>query len=292
MLAMLRKELSDYFNSTKFLVLFLLVMAISALTLYSASIGIRGSGTLGFVFLKLYTIEPTNMPLSFLFNYINFIPLVFIPLFGIVFGFDSINRERSSGTLSRILSQPVYRDSVINGKFLASLIVLAVIMASSILVIAGFGMRMIGVPPTSEEIIRMFFYMVFILIYGTFWISLSILFSVIFRNLATSIITTILIWLVLSFGLLIIAVAANNSAVLYFSPNWLFGNASATILFPTVRTLGSITTEQQQFMLGNPLSLGASLLVVWPYVVGLIGLSAICFAVSYIVFMKQEVRST
>ena len=53
MLAMLRKELADSFNSTRFLVLYLLVLGLSALALYSASEGIRGSGTEGFIFLRL-----------------------------------------------------------------------------------------------------------------------------------------------------------------------------------------------------------------------------------------------
>jgi ABC-2 type transport system permease protein len=41
-------------------------------------------------------------------------------------GFDAINSERTGGTISRILSQPVYRDSVINGKFLAGVITIAI----------------------------------------------------------------------------------------------------------------------------------------------------------------------
>lgn len=138
MFAIWRKELADYLNSSRFFILFLLAVCLSALALYSASSGIRSSGDQGFLFLKLYTTElqslPQNtqaLPLSFLFNYVNFIPLVFIPLLGIVLGFDAVNRERNSGTLSRIMSQPVYRDSVINGKFLASLFVLTVMTHSA-----------------------------------------------------------------------------------------------------------------------------------------------------------------
>ena len=297
MLAMLRKELSDIFSSTRYLVLFVLLLAVSALALYSAGNGIRGSGSEGFLFLKLYTTEPSGAQyFSFLLNYINFLPLIFIPLYGIVMGFDAINRERVSGTLSRILSQPVYRDSVINGKFLGSFIVLAIMIASSILIMSGFGIRMLGIPPTAEEIIRLFLYWVFIMIYGAFWISLSVLFSVIFRNLATSIICSILVWLILSFGLLVLAMAVSDNqemftTILNFSPNWLFGQASSMLLFPVVRTLGTLSPEQTEFMVANPLGLGQSLQVVWPYIVGLISLSAVCFAVSYIVFMKQEIRS-
>lgn len=297
MLAILRKELADYFNSIRFFILFLVVLGLSALALYSASNGIRGAGTEGFIFLRLYTTEPQGIPLSFLFNYINFIPLIFVPLFGIVLGFDAINRERSSGTLSRIMSQPVYRDSVINGKFLASLFILTLIMASSVILIAGYGLRMIGIPPTAEEIMRIFLYIVFMVIFGSFWISLAILFSVIFRNLATSIICSLGLWLVFSFGLLVLAIAVSKNEdtfnmILNFSPNWLFGQASSMILYPAVRTLGALTIEQLTYMVPNPLSLGQSLVLIWPYMVGLISLSSICFGISYVVFMKQEIRAT
>jgi len=304
MFAILRKELADILNSSRFFILFLLAVCLSALALYSASSGIRSSGDQGFLFLKLYTTELQNLPqntqalpLSFLFNYVNFIPLVFIPLLGILLGFDAVNRERNGGTLSRIMSQPVYRDSVINGKFLASLFILTVMTAFSVIIIGGYGLKMIGVPPTAEEILRIFFYIVFMVIFGSFWISLAILFSVIFRNLATSIICSLGLWLVFSFGIYEIAIAVSSNAntfqtILSFSPNWLFGNASSMILYPTARTLGTLTADQVAYMLPNPLSLGQSLMVIWPYMVGLISLSSICFSISYIVFMKQEVRAT
>lgn len=42
----------------------------------------------------------------------------------------------------------------------------------------------------------------------------------------------------------------------------------------------------------NPLPLGQSFLIVWPQLVGLIALTSICFAVSYIIFMRREIRAT
>ncbi len=294
MLAIIRKELADSLNSVRFMILFLLVLALSAVALYSAYQGIRGSGTTGFLFLRLYTTQATGVEseFAFFFNYVNFIPLIFVPLVGILLGFDAINKERTSGTLSRIISQPVYRDSVINGKFLAGMFILAVMMTTSILLIGGYGLRMIGIPPSGEEIMRLFIYLIDILIFGAFWIALAMLFSVVFRNMATSIIVSLALWLFLSFGIYFIARSMNDANVLNYSPNWILGHATSMVLYPTVRTLGTITTDQAAYMLPNPLSLGQSLTLLWPYMVGLISLSAICFAISYIVFMKQEVRAS
>ncbi len=104
MIAILRKELSDYFNSVRFIVLFLLVLLASAGGLYAAYQGIRAAisssaatGT-GFVFLRLFTSSGETLP-----PLIVFLGL-FIPIIGIALGFDAINSERSVGTLSRILA--------------------------------------------------------------------------------------------------------------------------------------------------------------------------------------------
>ena len=36
-------------------------------------------------------------------------------------GFDAVNSEHNRRTLSRILAQPIYRDALLMGKFLAAL---------------------------------------------------------------------------------------------------------------------------------------------------------------------------
>jgi len=41
----------------------------------------------------------------------------------------------------------------------------------------------------------------------------------------------------------------------------------------------------------GPLPLLQTILIVWPYIISLIAITVICFAVSYAVFMRQEIRS-
>jgi ABC-2 type transport system permease protein len=41
----------------------------------------------------------------------------------------------------------------------------------------------------------------------------------------------------------------------------------------------------------GPLPLGQSLLLVWPQLTGLIALTLICFILSYLAFMRREIRS-
>jgi ABC-2 type transport system permease protein len=45
-------------------------------------------------------------------------------------------------------------------------------------------------------------------------------------------------------------------------------------------------------MVSSPLSLGQSLIQVWPQLAVIVALAIICFALSYVTFMRQEIRST
>jgi len=293
MITIIRKELADYFTSLRCLILFILVLLASAAGLYAAYQGIRGvSLETGFVFLNLFTTQGESIP-----SLVSFIG-IFVPIIGIALGFDAINREYSSGTMSRILSQPIYRDSVINGKFLAGIITLAIMMATTMLIVSGYGLKMIGVAPTAEEIIRLFIYFVSIVVYGAFWMSLAILFSVIIRNLAISLLASIAVWLFFGFfyTMLIVPAVAKSVetllALMRLSPNTLFEEATMAMLLPHSRGLGILTSGEVSYMIPNPLPLGQSLLLVWPQLTTLIGLAAVCFAVSYIAFMRQEIRAT
>ncbi len=46
------------------------------------------------------------------------------PFVGLILGFDAINSERIGGTLNRLVSNPIHRDSIIIGKFLAGIVYL------------------------------------------------------------------------------------------------------------------------------------------------------------------------
>ena len=233
MITIFRKELADYFTSIRIFILFLLVFLASGGGLFAAYQGIRGTtAETGFVFLKLFTTSGEAIP-----SLVTFIAL-FIPIIGIALGFDAINSERTGGTLSRILSQPVFRDSVINGKFLAGIVTLSIMMTATTLIVSGFGLRLIGVAPNPEEIIRLFLYLVLSIIYGAFWMGLSILFSVLFRRVATSLLSSIALWLFFVFfyiSLIVPAIAKTTETAIMLmrlSPNILFQEATTVRLLP------------------------------------------------------------
>ena len=66
-----------------------------------------------FLFLRLFA-PPGQTLLSFV-----TVLSILIPLIAIGLGFDSVNGEYNRRTMSRILAQPIYRDALLLGKFLA-----------------------------------------------------------------------------------------------------------------------------------------------------------------------------
>ncbi len=145
-----------------------------------------------FFFLKLFTISDGTLPSFFVF--ISFLG----PLLGISLGFDAVNSEQNQGTFSRILSQPIHRDYLLNAKFLAGLIVIAVLFFALGFLVMGLGLITIGIPPTVEEFFRIILFLILSIVYVAFWLNLSILFSVQFRQPATSALSGIAVWLFFS----------------------------------------------------------------------------------------------
>jgi len=310
MYAVFRKEIADHLTSKRFIILFALVFLSAVFAIYIAIQTIRSvvDPTTEFIFLKVFTTSGSNLP-SFLF----FLSL-FIPIVGIALGFDGINNERNSGNLSRLMSQPIYRDSVINGKFLAGLAVLSIMVVGVVLIVSGLGLRIVGVPPTGEEVVRLIAFLAISILYGGFWLALAVLFSVFFRRTATSMLASLAVWIVLFFFLGVIAGAiadavvpidANSTidaftrnatiegALARISPCTLYGEATLGLLTPELGTMNPamLIVSSYSGRMSNPLPLEESLIVVWPQIVSLIALSVVCFAVSYIRFMREEIRS-
>ncbi|MFH1489028.1 MAG: ABC transporter permease subunit [Pseudomonadota bacterium] len=316
LMAVYRKELADHFSSYRFVILFALIAMVSFITSYMAGINLKesleGVAKPKFVFLMLFN------KTGALFSMVQFVAF-FGPLIGLVLGFDAINRERAYGTLIKVVSQPIYRDAVINGKFLAGVTTITTMLIAIVLVIAGFGLTLLGVVPGAEEIWRLILYVILSIIYISLWMGLSILFSIFFRSIATSALASVALWIFLSFFVSLGAnVLANmvhpvdqkgntstetvidnarfKESVSLFSPMVLYQNASATIIDPTRNTSSALVLmgpleELSASRFQNPLSLGQSIIVVYPHIVALLAITLICFAISYLVFMIQEIRT-
>lgn len=259
-----------------------------------------------FLFIKLFTTSGSSV-----YSFATF--LAFLgPLVGITLGFDAINNERSRGTLNRLAAQPIYRDSIINAKFLAGATVILLLLTSLALYLCGAGLLLIGVAPSVEEVLRIAVYVLFSAVYVSVWLALAILFSVTCKHAATAALASMSIWLFLTFFMSLVAsgiaglifptdgiqgysnLMSNyelNLALDRISPYYLYSEAATTILNPSVRSIGITTMSQMVGALSSYLSFGRSLLLVWPHLVVMAALAIALFAAAYISFMRQEIRA-
>jgi len=317
MFTLFRKELEDHFSSVRFLLISALIVMVGVIIASMVGMGIqeesKGMAKPTLLFLWLFTSTGK------LFSFVQFIGF-FGPLIGIFLGFDSINRERVSRTLSKLASQPIYRDSIINAKYLAGVTTIAVVLVGIVLIISGLGIRLIGVVPGSEEVLRLAIYLITSILYISFWLGISILFSVVFRSTATSALASLAVWIFFSFfvglgaGFMADAVAPISQSgtnvdpnvlikheevqrtVSFLSPMNLYNEATTTVLDPTRKTTRGVVFVGPLERLSlsrfqTPLPVLQSLIIVAPYLISIIAITFVCFGVCYLVFMRQEIRT-
>jgi ABC-2 type transport system permease protein len=229
---------------------------------------------------------------------------------GITLGFDSISGEYARGTLSRVLSQPIYRDSLINGKFFAGLTTVAVLWGSILLLVIGLGISLLGFPPNTEEIWRMLIFTAVGIFYVGFWLALAMLFSLIFQKTVTAALASMAVWLFLALFVAVISTAIAGMVVPEastpealakkadienivgrISPSTLYNESVGILLNPAARVFGMALQSQAEGILPTPLALEQSLNLIWPHITTIFGLVAVCFGISYIIFMRAEIRA-
>ena len=309
---MVGKEISGHIRSWRFLVLLVLIaltfwgaMYVSMSNIRAAVSNIKDPDRL-FLYLKILTTTDGTLPPFHVF--LNFLG----PLLGISLGFDAINSEQQNGTLTRIMAQPVYRDNLLLSKFVSALILVSVLFLSLTLFMVGSAMLMTGVFIEPEEVFRILSFVVVCVTYVGFWLGLSILLSISFKQAATSALTAIGIWLFFTvFYQIVITLAVkalipNAQALspddvihyrgiilsfLRLAPSQLYTDATTTLLMPSIRSLGPVTMEQMAGAIPAPLPFKESLMIVWPQVSGLVAATMVCFALSYYMFMRREIRS-
>jgi ABC-2 type transport system permease protein len=304
------KEFTDHVRSIRFLLLVVLMSLAGLAAVHSAAGPIRDAADSASqtpsIFLYLFTLSPQRVP-----AFHEFLGILG-PLLGIGFGFDAINGERAQRTLPRIVAQPIHRDEIINGKFVAGLGAIALALAAVMAIVGGYGALRLGIGPSTGDLARVVAFYVVAVVYIALWLALAILLSVVCRRAATAALTAIAIWLVFTlFGGLIAGVIADavhgvdtdSSAeevlanarleldIRRLSPDQLYRDATGVLLNPSRQTTGIVVTDQTSSSLPSNLALRDSLLVAWWQLVAIVGGTVALFTAAYLTFMRQEVRA-
>ncbi|MGN6303689.1 MAG: ABC transporter permease [Mesorhizobium sp.] len=301
------KEAADHMNSARIHLVMLLVILTAIGSVYAAIGQIKATiGEDQFLFLRLFTTAQQPLP-----SFVSFLGFL-IPLVAIALGFDAINGEYSRRTLSRVLSQPIYRDALLTGKFLGGLIVIAICLLTLWLLVTGLGILSLGLPPGGEEIARGLAFLFASFVYAGVWLAVAMAFSTLVKSPATSALCALTLWLVFTVfwpmltPLVAGAVApvdlldpmtavhqiAVQQGLARISPNVLYGEATLALLNPATRSLGLLFPSQLSgALMGAPLPLSASLALVWPQIAGMIAALIELFTIAYVSFQRQEIRA-
>jgi len=308
------KELSDHLTGARMIVLECLVALVAAVAVYGAAEQLRElSAEDPFLFLRLFTQAREPVP-----SFVALLSLL-VPLIALGLGFDLVNTEHSRRTLSRILSQPIYRDALLFGKFLAGLATVAISLLAMWLLVIGFGLVRLGLPPNGEEIARALVMLVVTICYAGVWLAFAMFLSIVFRSPATAALVGLGVWIFFAFlwprfspGLAAVFMPSEGissteqflgaigiqQAFARVSPNTLYVEIVSVVLDPSVRS-----TQQQMLAAmglaliergaipGAPLPFLQSVLIVWGQIVGLIAATILLFVAGYVVFQRQEVRA-
>lgn len=117
-------------------------------------------------------------------------------------GFNQITKEKEDGSLKTVLSGPVYRDALINGKAIGAMVTLAIIMGTTFLITIAI-MLFYGIVPGLDDILRIIAFFVAGLLYCAAFFALAMMVSTIAKNTAMSVLLTIgLIFLMLVISIL------------------------------------------------------------------------------------------
>ena len=301
------KELSDHLSSWRMRVLEWLVVLTAIAAVYASIQQIKEiTAEDPFLFLRVFTRAGGPLPLVALLSFL-------VPLVAIGLGFDLVNSEHNQRTLSRVLSQPIYRDALLLGKFLAGLGTISISLVALWLLIMGLGLLLLGIPPGAQEVARAFIFLLVTIVYAGVWLALALLFSIVFRSAATAALVTLGLWLFLTIlwpllsPALAPAIAAPGDVLgalnaqqmlARISPSALFNEVVAVVLDPSVRStqqsmlasLGLVLIERGAIP-DAPIPLLQSLLIVWAQIVGLVAGTILLFVAGYVVFQRQEVRA-
>ncbi len=202
--AIAQKEFSDSVWSPRFYLILGIFMTALLVNGYQAGQNISGMSGRGY----FGGLSP------FMMGFMNFASQMSMlgPLIAIVLGFDTIVKERKSGSLNVLLTHPVYRDQVITGKLIGMMVTLGIVVVIAVGASMGVMLGVSGITVSVELISRIIVFMILAFLFMLSYLSLSVAVSTFTKESSDSLIYSIAVWLVL--GLLLSMVAYTAAGII------------------------------------------------------------------------------
>ncbi len=216
-----RKEFIDHITSKKFILILVLFLII---TVYSTHEGIehyenrlekykeRLSQTTGEMGVEPGYYIPKKPSILLIFQMMIYPMAMLGAILTIAIGFDLITKEKESRSLKSLLSHPVYRDEIINGKALGG--ILALVFAVGIAFIVLFAMLLIfSIVPNLDEFVRIVLFGAVTILCLLTYFSIALMSSTISENSGRALIYALIIFFAISFAMPVVGGLVTESIV-------------------------------------------------------------------------------
>lgn len=231
------KEFRDHLSSKRFLTIIAILML---LALYGVSTGmdsynagleayksqqVAGNATSGYQsgtssYVHVPSILDVFQSMITIFSFLGMI-------LGVAMGFDQISREKEEGSLKLLVTCPMYRDAIINGKALGAVVTLAFAMAATFLLCMAVVMFK-SVVPGFDDLLRISVFFLAALLYSILFYAIGALASVFTKNTSASVLYAV--------GIMVALIVFSLLASIVAAP------FAQTIVGPAPPTTGETTT--------------------------------------------------
>jgi len=228
----------------------------------------------------------------------------------IAISFDTINNERQKGSLKTLLSYPIYRDTIVYGKYLGGLIAVALVATITFLAGIGVFVSVTGLALTMDTVIRLLIFFGVSLIYMAIFLAVGLLLSIVLPLPSTSLLASMIVWLS---SIQLIPNVGYAIAQILYPVRFSLANGRPSFAtqagFTTIRAIISglspstayenivnsiLTTSQLQFNSGSPtvisINVTQAIATSLPSLIYFVGLLIAIFAAAYVIFTRQEIR--
>ncbi len=132
-------------------------------------------------------------------------------LVAIALSFNSINKERTEGSLRVLLSYPISKAKIILGKLLAGLIIIVIVVLTSMVISIGIEMYYLSIPLSGEFFLRLVTIIGLGIVLLAFFLCLGTAMSIVVRDPSTCLISLLIITTLLQVNTIaMILVAVGN----------------------------------------------------------------------------------
>jgi ABC-2 type transport system permease protein len=236
-------------------------------------------------------------------------------IIGIVIGFDAVSGEREKGTLKFLLTQPLYRDTLINGKLLGfTILIFTVVLISSITSIGIIG-GVTGIFPDGDDALRILAFSLMVFLYLMIFAVIGMFFSVFLKQSVDSLLASIAVFIIVTLLIGPFAGAAADflapipaytfgmqgeemekawnenfgiqQKIMYLSPSENFKNVNDVILNPYFEKTDS--SNYGGFGKQIKHAVTESIGMVWGNIVAILVGLVVFFIASYVMFLRQDV---